>query len=323
MNLTRKIILPIIFGIFGLVFTILAFSLIFEFFDFISDTIETARNTNPDQQFYIRNIAIAINEVNVGICYIVYIIFAVVYMIKSLFAIKKDDFNFKKLNVYTLILGILSLLMNIVSIIAFGVAFGFEHMRINAAPIVFAVLLIVVSIVALCLRNKIANSVATSISGLLIFIIAIYYLSKPLDDIGVFRYVMYLFIGILIIGICVLTIIIEARPEGVSKPQSSSESSTQNSSASDNKQEVENKPQNNTNYKNGYPPLSFKTANTKEKALLIVGVVAAIMGVIFAIILCVNQTGIWIWLIIALINFGIGITTFLLAFNSYKKRNTN
>ena len=306
-----------------MVFTILSISLTFDFFDFVSDTIETAKSTSPDQEFYIRNIAIAIDIVNVGICYIIYIIFAVVYMIKSLYAIKKDDFKFKTLNVYTLILGIFSLLMNIVGIIAFGVAFGFEHQRINAAPIVFAVLLIVVSIVALCLSNKIAKSVATLISGLLIFIIAIYYLPKPLDDIGVFQYVMYLFIGILIIGICVLTIIIETRPEGVSKPQSSSESSTQNSSASDNKQEVENKPQNNTNYKNGYPPLSFKTANAKEKALLIVGVVAAIMGVIFAIILCVNQSGLWIWLIIALINFGIGITTFLLAFNSYKKRNTN
>ena len=201
------------------------------------------------------------------------------------------------------------------------VRFGeFKDYFISVAELVFAILLIIISIVTLALRDKFAKAIAAITCAVILFIYAIYIISKyELQGLSLFRYLMYFFAADLLIAIGVFSII-AIRKEANALAANNNEASISEDNNESN-EEVANDNQAKPVSTNGQKPVfSFKTATPKERTCLIIGLSCTFLGVLFAILICANIGGLIWLLILSLVAFGIGITCYILAFTSFKNR---
>ena len=321
MKLVRKLLLAAFLGLFAVLYLIITIRFILDCIDNYTNLVEYLKTASADEVNIPSIITGGVLDIVIFISYIVIFIVSLVSLIKVLTKLKDDDYSYKKAIVIVLLLGIFSIFTQIMYVVAEVVIFGeFKDYFISVAELVFAILLIITSIVTLALRDEFAKAIAAITCAVILFIYAIYTISKyELQGLSLFRYLMYFFAADLLIAIGVFSII-AIRKEANALAANNNEASISEDNNESN-EEVANDNQAKPVSINGQKPvLSFKTATPKERACLIIGLSCTFLGVLFAILICANIGGLIWLLILSLVTFGIGITCYILAFTSFKNR---
>ena len=321
MKLVRKLLLAAFLGLFAVLYLIITIRFILNCLDYYTNLVEYLKTASADEVNIPSIITGGILDIVIFISYIVIFIVSLVSLIKVLTKLKDDDYSYKKAIVIVLLLGIFSIFTQIMYVVDDVVTFGeFKDYFISVPELVFAILLIITSIVTLALRDEFAKAIAAITCAVILFIYALYTISKyELQGLSLFRYLMYFFAADLLIAIGVFSII-AIRKEANALAANNNEASIPEDNNESN-EEVANDNQAKPVSTNGQKPvLSFKTATSKERACLIIGLSCTFLGVLFAILICANIGGLIWLLILSLVAFGIGITCYILAFTSFKNR---
>ena len=321
MKLVRKLLLAAFLGLFAVLYLIITIRFILDCLDYYTNLVEYLKTASADEVNIPSIITGGVLDIVIFISYIVIFIVSLVSLIKVLTKLKDDDYSNKKAIVIVLLLGIFSIFTQIMYVVYDVVRFGeFKDYFISVAELVFAILLIITSIVTLALRDEFAKAIAAITCAVILFIYAIYIISKyELQDLSLFRYLMYFFAADLLIAIGVFSII-AIRKEANALAANNNETSISEDNNESNEEVADDNQAKPVSTNGQKPVFSFKTATPKERTCLIIGLSCTFLGVLFAILICANIGGLIWLLILSLVAFGIGFTCYILAFTSFKNR---